>query len=305
MGVKTILFTDIGNDVSSVLSLVYLATSPAVDLELVVTTSGNPVSKAWVAKTILEFLGKNTRVAIGSAEPLKGKAIKPRKYESAGLALQEVQVLDNPIRAVLGMLSPVEDLSVRIVVNAPYTDLAKAYCCDKRLFHQKINSIYTLGELFEGKDRFHADQFNDQIAADPRAAGIIEDVLSEIPFVLVPSAFGINIPLYPEFFEKINLHHPVGVYIHKLAERSRSYSLQHGSQKQLYRESQAVSLPHSSAVALALGSPRVLASKLRQSDGAHCHAIILHPYEGARETLEQSLQCALTAQYQKAHPRRA
>ncbi len=273
--------TDIGRDVDDALALAYLAGKPNVEIAGVAVTHMIPERRALIAQTVLERLGCDAPVGIGSVFPLSEEdpvlekyhtehRVDGRTYEGRGIIAcypEATRLIHETIDHYPVASGPSQ---LNVVAIGPLTDLAKAAREDVDHFCS-IGGLYIQGQAYEEGGRIKPDLTDYNFRVDKAAAVEVFELQDRVPFTVVGKYAPKAVPLVRGDFDTLaGTGHPVGTYLREHAEQGIACFMAREPEKcqRLYDaadiqppESKMLSVPYDVLVAKAIARPEGLIPK--------------------------------------------
>jgi len=215
-----LIYTDDGRDVDDIEAISYLVGCKDVDIVGIVTTHMIPDRRAMIVRQIMDHFGRrDVPIGVGSVFPigkedaalvkyLREHSIKGTTYEGEGMIEcfpDGIDMINQAINAYGRNLS--------IVVQAPLTDLAKAYQKDPMTF-AKVGALYIQGNAKIDGGRLIPDPAAYNMSEDLKAAEIVLEAQDHVAMTFVGKWTAYQMPLTKEDFDLFTISgHPVGQYM--------------------------------------------------------------------------------------------
>ena len=271
MTIPVLIYTDAGRDVDDVEAITYLVGSPNVEIVGVVTTHMIPDRRAFIARTVLDNLGKtDVPIGVGSIFPigkdeevlakyLKEHTIEGKTYEGEGL----IECFHDGVDLIHELIGKYGS-QLKIAVQAPLTDLAKAALKDEENFC-KVGGLYIQGQAIVDGLTLLTDNNAYNIKEDEEASRIIFGLQDRIELTFVGKHAAYEVPFLREDFALLaSTGNPVGRYLKIHAEKGLEcfairapdiFKRVFGVDANKVHELKKLSNPYDALVAKAIGKP--------------------------------------------------
>ncbi|MEK6822882.1 MAG: nucleoside hydrolase, partial [Nanoarchaeota archaeon] len=176
MVVKTILFTDLGRDISDLVAVAYAAR--ATDLRLVVASGPDAELKARMIDAMFGYFGSTAQVLVGSTSPYC-------TYHYFDPATQQEVATEDPVVETITRTIE-ENQGIRVVMCAPMTDLARVCDSHPHILRNKVESVYVQGSCRRYAQKASIDAHSRNLRLDREAAVKVFKLMDILPFTFVP-----------------------------------------------------------------------------------------------------------------------
>lgn len=199
-----ILITDIGKDPDDAFALTF-ALLTGVPIQVVITTCKDAELSANIARNLIDIMGKNTPVVIGSSDPLPG-------------GLNHTNIYHGDLEQKRAIIKPLDLDSIQpdiVVCIGPLTDL-------KRLMEAgKVTKALFMGQANVENNTVLADLNSYNFKCDPMATEACFRFKDSIRFAFIGKQLAYQVPFYREEIEAFGLmDHPVAKFLADHAQQS-------------------------------------------------------------------------------------
>ncbi|MBL7110168.1 MAG: nucleoside hydrolase [Candidatus Marinimicrobia bacterium] len=175
---KVLLSTDIGSDIDDALCLITMINHPDIDLRAIYTVNGDVISRAYIAKKMINLAQKEVVVACGEERPI-GPFVKPYSsgesyYVDNDFLKDDSTIIKNGVEHMAHELTKEKYVILSI---APLTNIA-------RLLREFPDSAKNIEHLYIMGCRFPTNRLEHNLRFDTIAAQEVFN--SNIPLTVVP-----------------------------------------------------------------------------------------------------------------------
>lgn len=224
--IPVLTLTDDGRDVDDIEAIAYLQGSPSTYIAGIVTTHMIPDRRARIAREMMNHFHEfEVPIGVGSVFPigkedellvkyLREHTIEGTTYEGDGL----IECFPDGIELIHELIDKYGS-ELRIAVQAPLTDLAKAAQKDEKNFC-KIGGLYIQGQATIDDGKLVPDFKAYNLAEDEEAANHVFSLQDKIAMTFVGKYAAYQVPFTRKDFEAfVATGHVVGEYLKTHAEK--------------------------------------------------------------------------------------
>lgn len=168
---KIILDTDIGSDIDDSFALTYLLNKEDVDLECVVTCSGESYKRVSLVEEYIKLSHQKIKVLCGQDKPLYGHELQSTCQQAKVLStFNDDYNVDETYQEVIKIVNEHPN-EVTLIAIGPLTNLAILFTIDKTIT-SKLKQVIMMGSrLDQSQEKDYLVDWN--IMCDPLAAKIV------------------------------------------------------------------------------------------------------------------------------------